>query len=392
MLISNKELKRVLEQIVDDEKKEHDIEFDFYYIGIAKYFKKIEEIKNIKINRLSKIINGLIFLNISGVQATEDKMIVLFNDVLTNLNQKELIFTLYHEIGHDIDNSREYLNLGKYDDFIYALDHKYCQLQEGKYMTNGVYHDSLSYEILADKYAIKKTREFFQKNPKYKCNEKWLNEKEKSILDRYEQYDASSRIDKIIELGRSNPNCPFSDWPFWLFLNYDGTFKDIDVIYFVLKKWGHNLEDDRIIKAFLNTKAFRDSFDIDKASEESLKYLVNLFGQVKNKKLKVQKHIKFNDIKEATKVYKINNIMTLFLVSIIAFGTVCTINNNMFLDPVIIKLLSSVYVLGLSTVIVVIKDIVEILRNKYNIYVEQEKVDEFISLIQDNYKNDVKSL
>ena len=147
--------------------------------------------------------------------------------VYKNLNQKELIFALYHEIGHAIYNSKEYLNLGKYDDFIYALDYEYCQLQEGKYMTNGVYHDSLSYEILADKYAIKTTREFFQKNPKYKCDEKWLNEKEKSILDRYEQYDASSRIDKFIELGNSNPDCPFSDWPFWLFLNNDGSFKDI---------------------------------------------------------------------------------------------------------------------------------------------------------------------
>ena len=184
MLISNEEIKNILEKIVDDEKKEHDIEFDFYYIGIAKYFKKIEEIKNIKINRLSKIINGLILFNSGGLEDSEDKMIVLFNSVLQNLNQKELIFALYHEIGHAIYNSKEYLNLGKYDDFIYALDYEYCQLQEGKYMTNGVYHDSLSYEILADKYAIKKTREFFQKNPKYKCDEKWLNEKEKRILDR----------------------------------------------------------------------------------------------------------------------------------------------------------------------------------------------------------------
>lgn len=182
-------------------------------------------------------------------------------------NITNLLISTYHELYHAIDwsNSNGF-DISSYDQFacdiervtgrIVSSDWEYLKKRQ-KYMLDSKYHDSFMYEILANKYAVMKTEEFIKQNPTtYDYDYTLLNREKQKCLELYNNYNLSDNLDIIISnykmLLEQIPN--FDKRLFEIFLNDDGTFKDIRNC--ITNERLLSI-DERILKAFYNTTLFK---------------------------------------------------------------------------------------------------------------------------------------
>ena len=388
------DIKKLLDEIVEEEKEKHDLTFDFHYVGKLNFVKNMNKIykRKLKLSEKNEIIKCSI-LHSDGFQNYNENIIVVYKRLkrmeLSNLTY--LIYAVYHEIGHAKDNCRDYMDMSNYDDLIYFIDH--CLLvRKNEYYTDNEYHDSLGFEILADMYGIKKTKEFFEKHPEIKCDEEWLNKKEKVIYERYSMYNLAQRIDEII-----NCNYIYNDHDirksslFSIFLKDDGTFKHIDDI---LKDHIFHELDQRIINGFLKSENFKKSLLDSDISQGAQDYLGNLYGSMKSKKLVIQKQEKSNNINDEIKKNKIMlaQLLGLHILQIVEWG----ISWILFKDhPEIYNFfeLFNIGMLGtlLFSDITLVKEIINVIKYKYNLErsISEDDIGEFIGILdqkqQDNH-------
>ena len=395
MNLKSSDIKRLLDEIVEEEKEEHGLTFDFHYIGKLNFVKNMNKIfkRKLKLIEKKEIIKCDI-LHTDGFQNYNENMIVVYKRLkrieLSNLTY--LIYVLYHEIDHAKDNSRNFLDidLSNYDDLIYFID-MYMLPSNSQYYNDFVQHELMSFEILADMYAVKKTKGFFEKHPEIKCNEGFLNNREEYVNSRYETYDLSHKIDKIINEGYYiyNEQDVRKATSFSIFLKDDGTFKHIDDI---LKESDFHELDQRIINGFLKSENFKKSLLDSDISQEAQDYLGNLYGSVKSKKLVIQKQEKYKNINDEIKKSKIVLAKSLGAYILLIFEWVFAwvsfkkqpeIYN--YFELFNIGMLGSLFLLD-------VKEIIYKIRNKYDyIYsVTDEEIEELIGILeqkqQDNHE------
>ena len=398
MNLKSSYIKQLLDKIVEEEKEKHGLTFDFHYVGKLSYVKNINKIykKKLKLVEKKEKIKGIMYC--IGFQSQNHNMVVVYK----NINQiklcelTKLINTLYHEIGHAKDQKPRMIDISEYNNLIFFIDS--CLLPtKSKYHGDLIYHDSMGYEILADMYAVKMTRKFFEKHPEIEFNEEYLNKTEKDVNERYETYDLAQRIDEIINEGHYiyieqdiRKKSPFS-----IFINNDGNFRHIDDI---LKDPDFHELDQRIINGFLKSENFKKSLLDSDISQESQKYLTNLYEKMKPKKLIIQKQEKYKDIKDVIKKYKSTIALSLVAYILLLVEWVITrnpIQNNQkifnFIDLLNTGLLGALVYVD----IMIIKTIINEIKHKYNFIcsVSEEEIDEFIDILeQKKLENNGKSL
>lgn len=247
-IIKNK-IVTVIEGIKNFHKTLDDIMIPFYYNA---YYHDIDNTIVIFINTYEKVpfpIN--IYAKFLFGQKTK----------ITNL-----LVATYHEIYHAIDwNKSNGFDISNYNQFACDieritqnmasswLEYEYNQQ---KYHQDVNYHNSFMYEILANQYAVMKTKEFIMKNPTvYDYNLDYLNKLEQKCNEQYNNYNLSKNLDIIIAnynmLLKEIPN--FDKRLFEIFLNDNGTFKNIKTC--LLDERLASV-DKRILTSFYNTEAF----------------------------------------------------------------------------------------------------------------------------------------
>ena len=398
MNLKSSTIKQLLNEIIEEEKEKHGLTFDFHYVGKLSYVKNINKIykKKLKLVEKKEQIKGIMYCN--GFHDRNHNMVVVYKNIkqIKLCELTELIYNLYHEIGHAKDEKPRIIDISEYNNLIFFIDR--CLLPtKSKYYSDSIYHDSLGYEILADMYAVKMTRKFFEKHPEIEFNEKFLNEEEKDVNEHYETYDLAQRIDEIINEGHYiyieqdiRKRSPFS-----IFLKEDGSFKHIDDI---LKNPDFHELDQRIVNGFLKSENFKKSLLDSDISQESQKYLTNLYEKMKPKKLIIQKQEKYKDIKDVIKKYKSTIAMSLVAYILLLVEWVMFRNEfqNNQKNYNFIELLNTGF-LGILVFndIMIIKTIINEIKNKYNFIcsVSEEEIDEFIDILeQKKLENNGKSL
>lgn len=308
------EMKKICQNILSEEMQSHNLKTTSYVFGKltyynSNYFKNkfmnslslTKRDHHIVKNRITTIIEGIknfyttlnfitIPFNVKGFYNDTDDAIIIF---INNYDQlpfpsniyaqlflgrktkiTNLLVATYHEIYHAIDwNKSNGFDIGNYDQFACDIERfkdKYMQdsskiisiIDNFKYMHNTKYHDSFMYEILANQYGIRKTKEFIMKNPNaYDYNLDYLNKLEQRYNEQYNNYNLSKNLDVIIDnyniLLKKILN--FDKRLFEIFLNDNGTFKDIKTS---LLDERLKFIDKRILQAFYNTQAFINNVQI----------------------------------------------------------------------------------------------------------------------------------
>lgn len=285
MNLKSSDIKQLLDEIVEEEKEKHGLTFDFHYIGRIKYIKNIETIQKQKLTLTEKIKETASSMFIRGFISENTDLVVIFDSKkrITLYKLVELIYAIYHEIGHAINEKKENIEINNYNNLIYFID-KFLLTSNINYYINTKYHDSLAHEIMADIYSLKKIKEFFNKNKQYKIDQELLEDIELIVKKRYQEYNLSKKIDKIIE----NNNFIYNNQdirklePFCIFLNEKGEIRRIDDL---LKNEKFNKIDQRIIEGFLKSKSFQKKILYDDISKEAQDYLEKIYNK-ENKKIK----------------------------------------------------------------------------------------------------------
>lgn len=215
-----------------------------------------------KISRILNTFQMFIFPFYAGgaYHKQENSLIVFIDDVGIPILKNEpvsLLKRVYHELYHAFynKNKKEGFPLDDFHSFACNLEYFMMSCHTETFMRYLYSHNSFLFEILADKYAVERTQEYITQNPNaYNYNLRKLARMRKKSDNQYNNYDLSKLLDTII---RDYPEASkiegFDNHLFEIFLNEDGTFKDITES---LTDERLATIDKRILFSFFNTKSF----------------------------------------------------------------------------------------------------------------------------------------
>ncbi|MBE6139683.1 MAG: hypothetical protein E7174_04230 [Firmicutes bacterium] len=302
-----KQKQTIINSIMINEIRENNLDTKFYSCCRINYynsdfFKKIQKDK--KNNRIVKLGNLIIPLISGGFHAehNNERDIIVFLDKIDivpgfSLPLVSLLKTTYHELYHALQNKE--LNSTptdmSYDLFASQCDMFICSNESIdflKYYFTRSGHDTQMFEILANLHGVKKTEEYSQNNNiKISFLEQMKLDKQKQKYQyQYQNYDLTKRLNLIIDnYDKYIKNDEFNKTIFELFLNENGTVKDINTIFS-----NENVldMDPKILLAFIKTNAIKKAISettlIEKTSYFLNELLTNgstqLFQESENKK------------------------------------------------------------------------------------------------------------
>ncbi len=303
-----KQKQTIINSIMINEIRENNLDTKFYSCCRINYynsdfFKKIQKDK--KNNRIVKLGNLIIPLISGGFHAkhNDETDIIVFLDKIDivpgfSLPLISLLKVTYHELYHALQDKE--LNSTS-TDISYNLFASQCDMficsNESinflKYYFTRSGHDAQMFEILANLHGAKKTEEYLQNNNiKINFLEKLkLERKKKKHQYQYQNYDLTKRLNLIIDnYDKCIKNDKFNKTIFELFLNEDGTVKDINTIFS-----NENILniDPKILLAFIKTNAIKKAISettlIEKTSHILNQLLTNgsieLLQESENKKI-----------------------------------------------------------------------------------------------------------
>ena len=280
--VSYQEVKDICSLVVDEECKKYNLDLNIHIIGKLEFFKTDFFKDNFKLYKSfldRKCLISTPFL-CSGVYypPSNDLFIFIDNKLINSNNLTNVLVALYHEIYHSIQNEEHNRDKNSYDwnnfyNFISELEkfaHSYIKSESLRYSE---YHDSFMFEMLADTYAIINTRNFMKKH-NYKIDYEFLDTCDKNNLFQYECFMGSYLIDVIIDNYKEIKKIDkFKSYNFDIFLDDDGKPKLVDII---LKDERIINMDKKIIKSFLISKNFIDSYGKHKLKDSSRNILLDV--------------------------------------------------------------------------------------------------------------------
>ncbi|MBQ2872390.1 MAG: hypothetical protein IJE89_00100 [Bacilli bacterium] len=273
--LTSAEIKKIANEICEEEKKQYGLETNIYPITIIEYYK--ESLFDKKYKLIRKLEDIMLPIITSGFQSSKSHMVVIFvNSIKKILRIEQQYFTLvetcYHEMHHEFQKT---IDKYSYEGFIYDIDSFIRNYDDKDYATNGKQY---SFEIGAYLYGISKAKEYMKKKFPilYEKDKENIKKSQKKHYFNYVMYDASDRFEKAIQLvkkilKKNNENkieniekiSPI----FEVFLNSDMSFKKINEI---IRNEKFNELDKRIIYAILSSKTFLESVNLDELSAEEL--------------------------------------------------------------------------------------------------------------------------
>lgn len=242
-----KQKQTIINSIMINEIRENNLDTRFYSCCRINYynsdfFNKIKKDNN-RIVKLVYLINPLISSGFHAKHNGETDIIVFLDkiDIVPGLSLPlvSLLKTTYHELYHALQ-SKELNSLSidiSYDLFASQCDMFICSNESTnflKYYFTNSGHDSQMFEILANLHGVKKTEKYLQnKNIKINFLEKMKLDRQKQKYQyQYQNYNLTKRINLIID---NYDKCikidKFNKTIFELFLNENGTVKDINIIF-----------------------------------------------------------------------------------------------------------------------------------------------------------------
>ena len=278
--MNKKEKIKIIQKIFEEEKEKNGLDIPMYTFGSItfynSYFFKTKIKESIKKLKLYNIFSYCFLPIISGGyhrDSYNDEEIVVFYNEMKRIppNITYLIYSAYHEIYHAIDYNTDRSADLSYDSFATQCDFFLLRNSNSfktmiKYYLSRSTHNSMMFEILASRYGIKRTEEYIKdKNINISETERLKFEKLKLQYDYlYDNYDLTSRVNIIINNYKLfQKNYKFNDIIFKLFLNEDGSIKNINSIFSdpnVLSL------DNRILYAFIKSEKISELIKPDELS------------------------------------------------------------------------------------------------------------------------------
>lgn len=267
--LSTKEMKNISYTIISKELQKHNLEAIIYPVSVFEYYTKYipnkylsdknNFIKLLKLPFIHALACNLLFDD-------KENNIIIFLDKFKNKDKQllNLINTCFHEIRHSIQQTFDDYS---YNMFLRKID---CFLKKCFPYNYQSYHDCYSYEIGSNIYAITMTKEFLKNNYPtiYQEEKNNIEKREENIRANYILYDATDRVNQVINTARSMQISINNISPiFNIFINSDNSFKSIKDI---IKHPNFKKLDKRIIYAVLTSDSFFKSIDIEKISSEEL--------------------------------------------------------------------------------------------------------------------------
>lgn len=279
------EKQRIINSIMMDAIKYSDVSTDCYVISKFTYF-NTDYFKNIKNNKSFKM--GLERIatpfKSDGFIHTENKHTSIFV-FLDNYSKPgisrplvRLLHVMYHELHHFFNKK---MAVFYFNDFACCCDKLLTNsstFSRLKYFFTAKGHDDNMYEILADSVGVRKTREYCNTN-NIELSEKdelFLKRVELYSKNRYENYDLTKRLNKIInKFPYYIKDGAFTGYKvFSIFINDDGSVKDINSIF---NKESEALRlEPRILLSFVKTNKIAQAIKNTQLTDEATELLNEL--------------------------------------------------------------------------------------------------------------------
>ena len=298
-------LNEVATNILNEEIKENNLDTTFYVLTLQE-FDKYREIYGYDENEKDSFYdesNNIVYIILDDIY--KNKTTDLFN----------LIMSCYHEIRHVIQTK---FAKTTYEGFLNFIDN----VNSKNNFDYDISHNGYSFEIGANLYGIGKTKEYMLNNfpSEYELafeKIKWI---EKICKSEYLVFNASSRFNMFIINLKKYMKQGLVRWKeqpkkvdhdliildeFSLFLNYDGTLKNINEI---TSNKNFKKFDKKIIYAIFSSNSFLDSININRLSLSELALVeksINYTSLLNQKQVKWRKEL--FDSKKNLYNYRMNN-------------------------------------------------------------------------------------
>lgn len=282
------DIKKIIADIEEEEKKESGFNAKIKTLTTVEYYK--ESFKNKNFTLVKKIKNLSLPLTSSAFYSYKDSSIVIFMDSYTKILDQNsdlfrIVFTCYHEIGHNLQDS---LPIYSFNRFACDIDSFIACFNTTVYDKK---HDSFYNEIDANNYAIKKTKEYLKRNFPDIYNDKVVQHKfeihEEDYFTDYVLFDLVNSIEETsyllkkhkLSIEEKDDISPIIN----IFFGEDNSFRAFNEILS-----NKNLKDidTRVFCAFLSSKAFLNSLDLTNLNcneleilYKSLKYMNTLYDR-----------------------------------------------------------------------------------------------------------------
>lgn len=282
--INTETLKKIIREIFEEEKQMHNLQTTINPITVLSFYKDYanEFMRNQSLK--TKFSMATLPIRASGVhffdREGKEEQIYIFLKNQNNIQEVDqnlyrILQVCYHEIYHSIQgNNDKYSYAGFLDD----ID-KFLQQQSSN--DYHIEHDKYSYEIGANLYGATKAAEYLQKHYPdiYEQEKEQIENIQQRCKYYYMTYDASDTIERMIlaaktQLQNDNKqemeNMDQISPVLGIFLNSDMSFKNLDEI--ITQEKFKSL-DKRIVYAFLSSKTFLESINLEQLTDESLNLL-----------------------------------------------------------------------------------------------------------------------
>lgn len=311
MELSLRDIKKIAHEIIDEELESHGLSANVLPLTFIEYNESRTLRKRTILDKVSK---WMIASFSGGFYKIKNNTIVIFVDRIRKLKKIEdkffrLTFVCYHEARHAEQKEFDVYN---YDGFIDILD-------KVDILDYGLSHDSYSFEIGANLYSIRKTREYMKKHyPEiYEKEKEEIELLEKQYYLEYLTYDAPVRIDAAISLLKGLKKLSIIKTShdsnqekvsklqkmlnefyelLYIFLDDDLNFRKIKDI--INNDKFHKL-DKKIVFAMFSSKIFLNSIDFNTLSDSELMALsdaLNYTCQLDIKQINWMEELNKNEI------------------------------------------------------------------------------------------------
>ena len=281
--MDGKERRKISQDILNTEKERNNLNVSALCISRIDYFnskyfftKVKNDLKKFNIQKIcSRVIKPIFAAGYDSQDPYDEEIIIFCGDMPSMFHSDSIInilFVTYHEIYHSIE-----FNTDKSSDYSYDYFASYCDkliynhssfIDRIKYNTTRKGHDANMFEILASLYGAKKAYEYVEEKNIRLNRDEYIELKElnKKYNEQYKKYDLTSSLKIIIKNYNKFYSClDFDDKIFGIFLNRDGSTKDINSIR---QDKNYKLLDPKIVDSF--NEIMKLEFDI-KNSKVKLK-------------------------------------------------------------------------------------------------------------------------
>ena len=275
---SVKELKKITNQIVEEQKQEHGIEVNAFPVTLIEYY--TDYVFKGKFS-LQRVLNNFHYpYKLMGVYSNGN--IIIFLNKTESVKKVdfskgilEFLNTVYHELRHGIQKQDPSIS---YERYVFFLE-RYLRAARVKEFDYSTMHDEFLAEIDADLYGIRNASEYLQKwEPEiYEEKKDYIDRLEKKYLLNYNTYDASRTYDLAVTVMRNKYKKEGASCE-TIFMNEDGTFKSIQsilddpILYTV---------DEKIVAFVMSSRTFLREIDFTELSYKDLKALNKILNYTK---------------------------------------------------------------------------------------------------------------